>query len=85
MSVRSKPGPFAEKKNAKSPAPPRIEIVIGVNTGAARNDRPPAQERKKDGLNGFEFLDLVRKIATFQKLTVAFQDCTFRLVLSPSR
>ena len=42
LGLRSKPGPFAKKKNAKSPAPSRAEIVMELNTGAARNVRPPA-------------------------------------------
>lgn len=41
VTVRSKPGPFAGKENAKSPAPSRVEIVKELNAGAARDDRPP--------------------------------------------
>ena len=43
-SVGSKLATFAEKKNAKSAAPPRVLIAVGRKAGAARNGRSPAEE-----------------------------------------
>src|ERR1700733_733465 len=37
LASRSKPAPFAEKKNANSAAPSRVSIAVGRNAGAARN------------------------------------------------
>jgi hypothetical protein len=45
VSVRSKPTPFAEKKNAKSAAPPRVEIATELNAAVARNGWPPAGKK----------------------------------------
>jgi hypothetical protein len=50
----SKPASFAEKKNAKSAAPPRVSIVLEANTGAARIDSPPADQRHDQ--SGYDLL-----------------------------
>ena len=47
--MKSKPGPFAEKKNAKSPAPSRVDVVTELNAGAARDDQPPAPHEYGNG------------------------------------
>ena len=43
-SAGSKPAPFAENQNAKSAAPPRVEVVTELDAGAARNGRPPVNQ-----------------------------------------